>query len=82
VDDALGRLGAARGSLASTGGLAKTIEAGHLARRALDAHRTAERAEITIDLASVEAPEALRALGTRGGRIVSLDGTTARARTS
>ncbi|WP_037069701.1 prephenate dehydrogenase [Pseudonocardia acaciae] len=32
VDDALGRLGAARGSLASTGGLAATINAGHRAR--------------------------------------------------
>ncbi|MGH3620121.1 MAG: prephenate dehydrogenase, partial [Pseudonocardiaceae bacterium] len=36
VDDALGRLGAARGSLASTGGLTATIQAGHLARRAFD----------------------------------------------
>ena len=32
VDDALGRLGAARGSLASTGGLAATVKAGHTAR--------------------------------------------------
>ncbi|HEY2762710.1 MAG TPA: prephenate dehydrogenase [Pseudonocardiaceae bacterium] len=39
VDDALGRLGAARGSLASTGGLAATVRAGHLARRAFDAAR-------------------------------------------
>jgi prephenate dehydrogenase len=82
VDDALGRLGAARGSLASTGGLAKTIEAGHGARQALDAQRNAERTEITIDLGSAEAAEALLALGARGGRIVSLDGGTARARTS
>src|SRR5205807_3853563 len=29
VDDALGRLGAARGSLASTGALAATLQAGH-----------------------------------------------------
>jgi prephenate dehydrogenase len=82
VDDALGRLGAARGSLASTGGLAKTIEAGHQARRTLDAQRNPERTEITIDLGSEEATEALRALGVRGGRIVSLEGTTARAQTS
>lgn len=33
VDDALGRLGAARGSLASTGGLAATVNAGHTARQ-------------------------------------------------
>ncbi|HWO62365.1 MAG TPA: prephenate dehydrogenase [Umezawaea sp.] len=82
VDDALGRLGAARGSLASTGGLAKTVEAGHTARKALDAQRAAERTEVTIDLDSAGAPEALRALGARGGRIVWLRGATAGARTS
>ncbi len=82
VDDALGRLGAARGSLASTGGLAKTIDAGHQARLALDAHEVAERTEVVIDLASGGAAEALRAIGARGGRLVSLEGTTARAWTS
>ncbi|MEO6083769.1 MAG: prephenate dehydrogenase [Umezawaea sp.] len=82
VDDALGRLGAARGSLASTGGLAKTIEAGHRGRQALDSQRNAELTDITIDLESEQALEALRALGARGGRIVSLDGATARAQTS
>ncbi|WP_399344853.1 prephenate dehydrogenase [Umezawaea sp. Da 62-37] len=82
VDDALGRLGAARGSLASTGGLAKTIEAGHTARKALDAQKSADRTEVTIDLGSPGARDALRAVGARGGRIVSLDGATARARTS
>ena len=82
VDDALGRLGAARGSLASTGGLAKTIDAGHAGRKALDAQRAAERTEVTIDLGSPGAPEALRALGARGGRIVWLRGTTAGAQTS
>jgi len=82
VDDALGRLGAARGSLASTGGLAKTIDAGHAGRLALDAQRTAERMDVTVDLTSPGSLEALRALGARGGRIVALDGTTALARTS
>ncbi|MCS7483446.1 prephenate dehydrogenase [Umezawaea endophytica] len=82
VDDALGRLGAARGSLASTGGLAKTIDAGHQARKAFDAQKTAERTDVTIDLGSAGAPAALRALGARGGRIVSLRGKTARAKTS
>jgi prephenate dehydrogenase len=82
VDDALGRLGAARGSLASTGGLAKTIEAGHAARRALDDQRVAPQSDVTIDLTSSGALDALRALGARGGRIVALDGTTALARTS
>jgi len=39
VDDALGRLGAMRGALASTGGLAATVRAGHAARLRLDANR-------------------------------------------
>ncbi|WP_433267337.1 prephenate dehydrogenase [Actinosynnema sp. CS-041913] len=82
VDDALGRLGAARGSLASTGGLAKTIEAGHRARQALHDLQSAERTDLTIDLTSPQALEALRALGARGGRIIGLTGNTALARTS
>lgn len=80
VDDALGRLGAARGSLASTGGLAKTIEAGHAARLALQ-HQP-EQADLTIDLASADALGALRDLGSRGGRIIALNGATAVARSS
>lgn len=79
VDDALGRLGAARGSLASTGGLAKTIDAGHAARRALVDKPTLT--DLTIDLAAPDAPRTLRDLGTRGGRIVALNGTTALALT-
>ncbi|MFJ6670289.1 prephenate dehydrogenase [Actinosynnema sp. NPDC091369] len=79
VDDALGRLGAARGSLASTGGLAKTIEAGHAARRALVDKPTLT--DLTIDLAAPDASRTLRDLGARGGRIVALNGTTALALT-
>jgi prephenate dehydrogenase len=49
MDDALGRLGAARGSLASTGGIDATIRAGHSAR---DLYERAcnNRREITISL--------------------------------
>jgi prephenate dehydrogenase len=79
VDDALGRLGAARGSLASTGGLAKTIEAGHTARVALE-NRPAHT-DLTIDLTAPDARRTLRDLGARGGRITGLNGTTALART-
>ena len=85
VDDALGRLGAARGSLASTGGLAKTIDAGHRARLALHEAREAGGsggAALTVDLASPGALEALRALGSRGGRVVGLNGGTLLARDS
>ncbi|GAA5144969.1 prephenate dehydrogenase [Pseudonocardia eucalypti] len=67
VDDALGRLGAARGSLASTGGLAATVNAGHQARmewhelRSAPARRTIPRAP--LDLAE------LRKLGHAGTQL-------------
>ncbi|SEQ34888.1 prephenate dehydrogenase [Lentzea xinjiangensis] len=80
VDDALGRLGAARGSLASTGGLAKTIEAGHEGRTMLV--NQPPRARVTIDLTKPGALAALRNLGARGGRVVGLNGSTADAETS
>lgn len=74
VDAALGMLGAARGALASTGGLAATINAGHAGARALAAARTAQRAGVRIDLAAPDADEALLALGEQGGRIIALEG--------
>lgn len=77
VDDALGRLGAARGSLASTGGLAATVRAGHEARQALEDLRNAGSEEIPVDLTDPEAFETLRDLGTAGGRVLRLDGDTA-----
>ncbi|MEU7480038.1 prephenate dehydrogenase [Lentzea sp. NPDC042327] len=80
VDDALGRLGAARGSLASTGGLAKTIEAGHEGRKALVEQPA--KAAVTLDLSKPGALAALRNLGSRGGRVVALNGSTAAAETS
>jgi prephenate dehydrogenase len=46
VDDALGRLGAARGSLASTGGLAATVNAGYRARQQWHAARSATELKI------------------------------------
>lgn len=64
VDDALGRLGAMRGALASTGGLTATVFAGHAARERWAAARTpkAVRASLTG-----RAPlAALRAIGRRG----------------
>ncbi|SFP69849.1 prephenate dehydrogenase [Amycolatopsis arida] len=77
LDEALGRLGAARGSLASTGGLAATINAGHEGRRALEELRAATRAGVRVDLTAPDARQGLRALGERGGRLVALDGTVA-----
>ncbi|MGW4398378.1 prephenate dehydrogenase [Amycolatopsis nivea] len=77
VDDALGRLGAARGSLASTGGLAATINAGHEGALALEAARDAALSGVRIDLTAADAREGLVALGERGGRITGLDGAVA-----
>jgi prephenate dehydrogenase len=77
VDEALGRLGAARGALASTGGLAATVRAGHEGRQALEDLRAADREEFPIDLTDPEAFETLRDLGTAGGRLLRLEGDTA-----
>jgi prephenate dehydrogenase len=81
VDDALGRLGAARGSLASTGSLGKTIEAGHQGRGELDRQRARAGTSVRVDLAAPGALAALRAIGSRGGRITALDGDQAVAET-
>lgn len=76
LDEALGLLGAARGSLASTGGLAATVNAGHDALRSLTEHRAAPRTGVTLDLGAPDAREGLLALGERGGRLTALDGET------
>ncbi|MGH3916364.1 MAG: prephenate dehydrogenase [Pseudonocardiaceae bacterium] len=85
VDDALGRLGAARGSLASTGALAATIRTGHLGRRAFDAARKGAARNGTghgecchVDLDAAGALERLREIGRAGGRVVALDGRRCR----
>jgi prephenate dehydrogenase len=75
LDDALGRLGAARGSLASTGSLDSTVRAGHLARRAFDAARGAADGTVQVDLAAGNALERLREIGRAGGRVTALHGT-------
>ncbi len=76
VDDALGRLGAARGSLASTGGLEATIRAGHLARRTFDtAHNGPPGDTVDVDLNTSGALTRLRELGRQGARVIALDGT-------
>jgi len=63
VDDALGRLGAARGSLASTGGLAATVNGGYRARQ-----RWAEArgADSMVTVARGTSLADLRELGRRG----------------
>ena len=76
VDDALGRLGAARGSLASTGALDATIRAGHLARRAFDADSDSRDGDtMHVDLAAPGALARLRGIARSGGRVIALHGS-------
>lgn len=71
LDDALGRLGAARGSLASTGGLAATLRGGHEGRTALETARSERReVRIAIDGAPADFLDAMRDLGRTGGRVI------------
>jgi prephenate dehydrogenase len=79
LDDALGRLGAARGSLASTGSLGATIVTGHRGRAAYDQLAATDRDKLVIRLDAPDAMAELTELGRRGGRVVQLDGATALA---
>lgn len=79
LDDALGRLGAARGSLASTGSLGATIVTGHRGRASFDQLAATERDKLILRLDAPDALAELTELGRRGGRVVQLDGTTALA---
>ncbi len=62
VDAALGRLGAMRGALASTGGLAKTVEAGYAARQRWTAAQDPEQLQVRRGTGM----PALREIGRRG----------------
>jgi prephenate dehydrogenase len=79
LDDALGQLGAARGSLASTGSLGATLNSGHTGRASYDKLTSAERDKLVIRLDAPDTMAELAELGRRGGRIVQLDGATALA---
>jgi prephenate dehydrogenase len=79
LDDALGRLGAARGSLASTGSLTTTLANGNKARQAFDGLDDGTNDKITVQLDAPGALDELAALGLRGGRVVAIDGSTALA---
>lgn len=64
VDDALGRLGAMRGALASTGGLAATVRAGHTGRMRWASTRDPE--SVRVSLTGRDPLGDLRAIGRRG----------------
>lgn len=80
LDAALGMLGAARGSLASTGSLGAPISAGHAGAQALADLAAASHSSVRIDLRAEDAAEALLALGEQGGRITALSGSIALGR--
>jgi prephenate dehydrogenase len=67
VDDALGRLGAMRGALASTGGLAATVRAGHAGRQRWAAARDPQGVQVKRSRTSLSA---LRDIGRRGDAVV------------
>jgi prephenate dehydrogenase len=81
VDDALGKLGTARGALASTGSLGATVRAGHAGHAALAEHQAAPRTDVRVDLTKPDAFDRLRELGETGARLTDLDGDTAIVRT-
>ncbi|MFP5020961.1 prephenate dehydrogenase [Pseudonocardia phyllosphaerae] len=64
VDEALGRFGVMRGALASTGGLAATVNAGHEARMRWASTR--EPLHVPVDLGADDVFAELRELGRRG----------------
>ncbi|GAA0509516.1 prephenate dehydrogenase [Saccharopolyspora subtropica] len=76
VDDALGRLGAARGSLASTGSLKSTVDAGCAARADLEELADSPRTSSTVPLDAAGLAR-LRELGEQGGRVVALSADAA-----
>ncbi|GGM81401.1 prephenate dehydrogenase [Longimycelium tulufanense] len=78
VDDALGRLGAARGALASTGSVAATVQAGHSARLAWE-RLTGPREEGVTEVPVTNLAR-LVALGRAGGRVIDLTDRTAMVR--
>ncbi len=68
VDDALGRLGVMRGALASTGGLAATVRAGHAGRRRFLAARDPQG--VRFRLRGPDALAKLRDIGRRGDAVI------------
>jgi prephenate dehydrogenase len=79
LDDALGRLGAARGALASTGSLKATLDSGHRGRLELIAQQQTEWLAVTVDLTASDVHDALQSVGAQGGRVVRLAENTALA---
>jgi prephenate dehydrogenase len=71
LDDALGLMGVARGSLASTGSLFKLAEGGHLARGLFEARGSGLE---PMTLSGADLVEQLLAVGAAGGHVTGLSG--------
>ena len=82
VDDALGRLGTARGTLASRGTLTATVRSGHAARNDLEQQRSRAHRTVNVDMTTDDAMAVLRDLGEQGGRLVDLNAQIAVVQTS
>ena len=74
VDDALGILGVARGSLASTGSLAKLTEGGHRGRLQFEDRGTALQ---PLTITGADVVEELLAVGAAGGHVSGISGSAA-----
>ena len=72
LDDALGIMGVARGSLASTGSLATITQGGHQARATFD-HRADDLRAVTLD--GEDMIDQLLAVGMAGGHVSGLERT-------
>lgn len=70
VDDALGRLGAMRGALASTGGLAATVRAGYAGRQRWAASRDGRGVRVSRAISAA----ALREIGRDGAAVLGWSG--------
>jgi prephenate dehydrogenase len=70
MDDALGIMGVARGSLASTGSLLRVAEAGHRARTAFDG-RADQLVQVRLD--GDDMVDQLLSVGAAGGHVSGID---------
>jgi len=74
LDEALGVLGVARGSLSSTGSLQKITSGGHEARNAFEAR---DEGLVRLTLSGDDLVDQLLAVGAAGGHVTGIDGARA-----
>lgn len=74
LDEALGTLGVARGSLSSTGSLQKITSGGHEARKAFEAR---DEGLVRLTLRGDDLVDQLLSVGAAGGHVTGIDGPVA-----